>query len=106
MIKVGVFDDEQRFLESAVFWGDIKVSSQSASYTFHGLSKGHYAVSVYHDENSNGELDANFIGIPSEPYAFSQKPKSKWRLPKFHEVKFDFTQSDQRLKAKLSKWWD
>lgn len=35
------------------------------------LASGEYALVVYHDENGNGRLDENFIGIPSEPLGFS-----------------------------------
>jgi outer membrane protein len=35
------------------------------------LPSGEYALVVYQDENSNGQLDKNFIGIPREPLGFS-----------------------------------
>ena len=37
------------------------------------LASGEYALVVYHDENGNGRLDENFIGIPSEPLGFSNR---------------------------------
>jgi outer membrane protein len=37
------------------------------------LARGEYALVVYHDENGNGRLDENFIGIPSEPLGFSNR---------------------------------
>jgi outer membrane protein len=37
------------------------------------LASGEYALVVYHDENGNGRLDKNFIGIPSEPIGFSNR---------------------------------
>lgn len=37
------------------------------------LVSGEYALVVYHDENGNGRLDENFIGIPSEPLGFSNR---------------------------------
>ena len=39
--------------------------------TIHDLPPGRYAVNAYHDENENGELDTNLLGIPSEGYAFA-----------------------------------
>jgi uncharacterized protein (DUF2141 family) len=35
------------------------------------LEPGEYAVSVHHDDNDNGKMDTNFIGIPKEPAGFS-----------------------------------
>lgn len=37
------------------------------------LASGEYALVVYQDENDNGRLDENFIGIPSEPLGFSNR---------------------------------
>ena len=35
------------------------------------VKPGSYAVAVFHDTNGNGKLDRSFIGLPSEPYGFS-----------------------------------
>jgi uncharacterized protein (DUF2141 family) len=35
------------------------------------VKPGRYAIAVFHDTNSNGKLDRNFIGLPQEPYGFS-----------------------------------
>lgn len=35
------------------------------------VKPGSYAIAVFHDTNGNGKLDRNFIGLPSEPYGFS-----------------------------------
>lgn len=40
---------------------------------FEELAAGSYAVLVFHDENGNGELDGNFLGIPREPLGFSNR---------------------------------
>lgn len=34
-------------------------------------SPGTYAVKLHIDENENGELDTNFLGIPKEQYGIS-----------------------------------
>ncbi len=44
---------------------------------FYGIPPGRYALVVYHDENSNGRLDSNFIGIPKEPIGFSNAYRPK-----------------------------
>ncbi|WP_230530359.1 DUF2141 domain-containing protein [Microvirga roseola] len=35
------------------------------------VKPGAYAIAVFHDVNCNRRLDRNFIGLPSEPYGFS-----------------------------------
>ena len=42
------------------------ISEKKASCEFPGIEPGTYAVSLFHDENSNGKLDTNFLGIPRE----------------------------------------
>ncbi|MEE1610647.1 DUF2141 domain-containing protein [Microvirga sp. CF3016] len=35
------------------------------------VKPGSYAIAVFHDINGNGRLDRSFIGLPNEPYGFS-----------------------------------
>ncbi|MFN7732258.1 MAG: DUF2141 domain-containing protein [Pirellula sp.] len=44
------------------------------------------AVSAYHDLNSNGKLDKNSFGIPTEPYGFSRDPKRGFGPPSFEQA--------------------
>ncbi|TVR10794.1 MAG: DUF2141 domain-containing protein [Salinarimonadaceae bacterium] len=41
------------------------------TFVFENIPAGVYAVAAYHDVNGNGVLDTNFLGIPREPYGFS-----------------------------------
>ena len=52
------------------------------------LPAGSYAVQVMHDENDNGKLDTNFMGIPPEGYGFSNNPQVM-RKAYYSESKFD-----------------
>lgn len=48
------------------------IDDRSASKTLEfSLPPGDYVVSVFQDENNNGKLDSNFIGIPKEPVGLS-----------------------------------
>jgi len=48
---------------------------------------GVYAVAVHHDANSNGKVDANFLGIPKEGYGVSNDPRPRFRAPRFDEAR-------------------
>jgi uncharacterized protein (DUF2141 family) len=50
---------------------------------FHELPPGQYAVTAYQDENLNGRMDKNFMGIPSEAYGFSRNPPIRFGPPEF-----------------------
>jgi len=105
-IWVGIYKSESSFMvkEEAILASFKVRDTGQIELDIAGLPYGTYALALFHDINNNGELDRNFFGIPSEPYAFSRKPKSKWRLPKFEEVKFHFSHSGQELEAPLEKW--
>lgn len=53
------------------------------------LLPGDYAVSLLHDENGNGKLDKNMLGIPVEGVGFSQNPKLAFGPPSYQAVRFD-----------------
>lgn len=63
-------------------------SGDSQVFTFPGVSPGRYALMVTHDENANGKLDTNLIGMPVEGYGFSNNPQVM-RKPTFDEAAFD-----------------
>jgi uncharacterized protein (DUF2141 family) len=62
-------------------------------FSFADLPPGRYAVRVMHDENGNGKLDSNFLGIPKEGYGASNNPKVM-RAPHFDEAAFDLGEED------------
>ncbi len=66
------------------------VTPAAATATFHfkDLPPGIYAVQVMHDENGNGKLDTNFVGMPTEGYGFSNNPRVM-RKPTWDEARFE-----------------
>jgi uncharacterized protein (DUF2141 family) len=60
----------------------------SVSCTFDAVAPGTYAIAVIHDENSNGKLDKNFFGVPSEGYGVSNNHTYGMSSPKWDESKF------------------
>ncbi|MEZ4931733.1 MAG: DUF2141 domain-containing protein [Saprospiraceae bacterium] len=58
----------------------------------------------FHDENSNGELETNLLGIPTEPYCFSGSGHSKWKPPVYEDAKFVVSENEITLTLRLEKW--
>lgn len=52
------------------------------------LIPGIYAVNVYYDEDSNGELNTNFFGIPTGLVGFSNQAKGLLGPPSFKKASF------------------
>ena len=55
---------------------------------FTDLAPGTYAVIVFHDENLNGKLDKNFLGMPQEGYGASNNVRPKLSAPAFKDASF------------------
>lgn len=106
MVWIGIYDSESSFLvkEKAIVEGVIVKKEGRLTVDIPHLKYGDYAIAIFHDENNNGQMDRNIFGIPSEPFAFSRRPRSKWRLPRFSEVRFTFDHPQQKLSATLKKW--
>lgn len=74
----------------------VEMSAAAPFTTFKGLKSGVYAVSAFYDENGNGRLDSNFIGIPTESIATSNNPPVGFTtLPSFERSEFDLFRLDE-----------
>lgn len=77
-----------------------KAGGAQETFHFGTLPPGTYAVKVIHDENDNGKLDTNFMGMPTEGYGFSNDPKVM-RKPTFDEAKFELGDGDVAITIHL-----
>ena len=78
------------FLHSAANIMVIKVRDTQARCDFEDIAPGTYALAVIHDENMNGKLDANWLGIPTEGYGFSNDVKALLGAPSFSAASFPY----------------
>ena len=76
----------------------------SMSCAFPELPPGSYAITCFHDINSNGELDTNLFGIPSEPYGVSNNVRPKFRAARWDEARFEWKKDGAPLTIRLEKW--
>jgi len=67
----------------------VKIDSINVKYIFTNIPLGKYAITLFHDENSNGKMDRNFIGLPSEGTAFSNNIRPSFGPPKYEDAMFD-----------------
>lgn len=101
-LEIGLFNRGERFLESGQAYKavSVEVKNSTESVVIKDLPMGTYAISLYHDKNSNGECDRNFFGIPKEPYAFSNNFRPKFSPPTFDDCKFELS-ADKSLNIEL-----
>ena len=67
---------------------------------FTDLTPGKYAVRLMHDENDNGKLDSNVVGMPTEGYGFSNNPMVM-RPATFEEASFEVLEAGATITIAL-----
>ncbi len=80
------------------------IESGVAVFEFKGLPPGEYAVSIMHDENGNGKMDTNVMGIPKEGYGASNDPKMRFSAPKFEDSRFRYDGALMEISIKAFYW--
>lgn len=78
------------------------ISHGQAVCEFSGTVPGRYAISTFHDENSNGKLDRNFIGIPREGVGASNNAIGHFGPPKFDDAAFLYSGGVLDLKITIT----
>lgn len=88
-LYIGLYASENAFaiVEKAYKSEAINIA-ESIKCTFKNIPDGIYAIALFHDENQNGKLDKNILGIPKEGFGFSNNPKATFSEPTFDEAKF------------------
>jgi uncharacterized protein (DUF2141 family) len=87
-VYVAVYDAPESFpLTGHQRVGQV-VASEDSHLTLHfkDLPPGHYAAVAFQDLNGNGKLDKNFLGLPKEPYGFSNHARGTAGPPSFSEA--------------------
>jgi len=89
------------FLHSATNVMIIKIRKAQARCDFEDIPPGTYAMVVIHDENMNGKLDTNALGVPKEGYGFSNDAKKFLGTPSFSAASFPYDGQNLDLTMKL-----
>ena len=89
-VNVAVYDSDEAFLSFDQVLKSNSVVAHEGSVVLHipDLPAGEYALAIFHDENDNGKLDTNWLGIPKEKVAFSHGKMKTFGPPKFKECAF------------------
>jgi uncharacterized protein (DUF2141 family) len=88
---VAVFDRAEAFPSDgkrAVRRFKVRVKERRTRVYIGDLPYGTYAISVLHDENANGKLDTNFLGIPLERLGASNDAPFQFGPPSWQDARF------------------
>lgn len=78
------------FLRSATNIMMIKIRSTKARCDFEDIPPGRYALAAIHDENMDGKLATNWVGLPTEGYGFSNDATALLGPPSFDAASFSY----------------
>ena len=101
-VQVALFADEQTF-ESSQPTNRAKTPAHvnDVWVTFEDVAPGRYGISAFHDVNINEKLDTSFVGLPKEPYGFSQNARGKFGPPSFTAISFEVESEPQSVEINL-----
>ena len=109
---IGIYDKEEHFgkakvnkklnSEKVLTGAVTKITNNKAQIKF-DIPFGSYALSGFQDFDNNGVMSGNFLGIPKEPFGFSNDARGKFGPPKWNDAVFIFNTSNQEVTLKLKK---
>lgn len=91
-IMLQLFDENEKLLTQEMGL----IEGNKCTFSISDLKPGKYAVRYYHDENTNGKMETNLVGKPTEGYGFSNNVTGKFGPPPFAKWLFDITE-DKRI---------
>ncbi len=90
VVRMNFYNDPDKFLkhDQQAFRLVVKPEGKTELSVPVELAPGQWAVALTQDTNNNDKLDKNFLGIPTEPFAFSNNVRPRLAAPTFKECEF------------------
>ncbi|MFT6461287.1 MAG: hypothetical protein ACJA0K_000367 [Maricaulis maris] len=91
-LMVGLYNSEAGWNDGTAIAGTrAVVDGNQVTVVFADLPTGTYGVKMYHDVDADGEMDTNLMGIPSEPFAFSNNARGRFGPPEWTAAAFELS---------------
>lgn len=102
-IYIGVYKANNKFTSEDDRYSGYKFKPDGLilSTQITDLPYGTYAFALYQDVNENGKIDRNFLGIPTEPYAFSNNVQPRFKAPSFEECMFNYSEEENTVEIEF-----
>ena len=97
-LLIAIFNQATGFPEDAsVAFQTAKLKAQKGKQVFvlDQLAHGRYAIAIFHDENGDGKMNKNMLGIPKEGYGVSNNVKNLMSAPAFKDAVFSHTKETE-----------
>jgi uncharacterized protein (DUF2141 family) len=104
-VMLGLFNSAEGFPKTINQGTMAPAKERSASgqvrVVFKDLAPGQYAATAFHDLDGNGKLTANFMGLPTEPYGFSNNARGSFGPPAFKDAAITVGDQDLTIEVTL-----
>ena len=74
----------------------MRPAAKAGDLVFAGLAPGEYAIAAFHDEDRDGDLNTNLLGMPTEGYGFSNEARGTFGPPGFDAAAFTIKAGEDR----------
>ncbi len=104
VVHVALFDSAQGFpgeAGSELRLAEVPADGDAVRVTFTGLPTGRYAVSVYHDLDSDGRMETDRFGRPLERYGTSNNVRGRFGPPTFAAAAFTLADGPREIEITL-----
>jgi len=88
-VFAGLYDASNWSGDHFISAAHVAVNGSDATLRLVAPNPGRYAIKMFHDLDGTGKLAKNFLGIPTEPYAFSNNATGSMGLPEFGAAAFE-----------------
>jgi uncharacterized protein (DUF2141 family) len=92
------YDKEQPYKK---FLFDKKGLANGILVVSYALEPGIYGITLLDDENENGKIDKNLLGIPKEGFGFSNFFMEERKKPSFDDFKVDLKSANAKVEIKV-----
>jgi uncharacterized protein (DUF2141 family) len=101
-ILIAAYSKAEGWLKQTPLVTAAPAKAGNVTLTLPKLPDGDYAITAIHDLNGNNRLDMNAIGMPIEPYGFSNDAAGNFGPPTFDAAKVKVSASATRVVIKLN----
>ena len=96
-------DNAKKFLakKGSLYVGRVSAKAGTTRVCIYVPKPGTYGLAVYHDKDANRKFNRNGIGMPAEPYGFSNNASTFLGLPAFKSVRMNVPKDGFETSVKL-----
>jgi uncharacterized protein (DUF2141 family) len=94
-VQIGVYASEEAWASGEALAGtSVHVDAENVIAIIEGLPLGEYGLKMFHDVDGDGSMGTNAIGIPNEPYAFSNNAMGRFGPASWNDSVFQVNAED------------